>query len=50
MATEQPTMPTLEPSPEPRPPLGSWTRLYGLVLGLLALDILLLYALMRAFA
>lgn len=32
---------------EPPPVLGSWGRLYALVAGLLALDVILLYALVR---
>ena len=32
-------------SAEQRPPLGSWGRLYGLVLGVLAIDLLLLWLL-----
>ena len=33
-----------------RPPLGSWARLYGLVLGALAIEIALLSLLGRAFS
>jgi len=35
---------------EPPPPLGSWGRLYAVVLGVLALMIALLWAVTRAFA
>jgi len=34
---------------EDRPPLGSWPRLYAVVIGLLAVDIALLWLLSRAF-
>jgi len=34
---------------EPRPPLGGWTRVYALVIAELALTIVLLLALTRAF-
>lgn len=36
-------------SPEERPPLGSWKRMYALVLGNLALLILLFYWFTKAF-
>jgi hypothetical protein len=35
--------------PEERPPLGSWTRLYALVLAALGIDVVLLWLLTRAF-
>ena len=38
-------------APEPGPPvLGTWKRIYGLVLGMLLLDILLFYAFGRIFS
>lgn len=37
-------------STEPAPPLGSWPRLYALVLGVLALDLLLLALFTRLFS
>jgi hypothetical protein len=40
-----------KPGPEPGPPvLGTWKRLYALVLGMLLLDILLFYAFGRIFS
>ena len=41
-----------EPEPEPpaeRPPLGSWSRLYAIVIAVLVLDIVLLLALTERF-
>jgi hypothetical protein len=47
MAAEQPGP---DPSTEDiRPPLGSWGRLYALLIGALALEIVLLWVLGRAF-
>ncbi len=37
------------PAEDPRPPLGSWARLYSLVIGVLAVEIVLLWVLSRAF-
>lgn len=38
----EPQGPVNESVKEPRPPLGSWPRLYALVLGMLALEIIAL--------
>lgn len=43
-----PTAPV--PADEERPPLGSWRRLYALVLGELALLVVLFYLFGRAFS
>ncbi len=37
-------------SPEPTPPLGRWRRLYALVIGVLILDIVLLWIFAQVFA
>jgi len=36
--------------PEERPPLGSWPRLYALVIGALVLDVVLFYLFTRTFS
>ena len=38
----EPQGPVTESVTEPRPPFGSWPRLYALVLGMLALEIVVL--------
>jgi hypothetical protein len=45
MAAEQPP----PPAEEIRPPLGTWGRLYALVLGALVVEMAALWALARAF-
>jgi hypothetical protein len=47
MAAEQPA--AAAPDGDVRPPLGTWRRLYALVLGVLALEIILLALVARAF-
>jgi len=37
------------PEEDPRPPLGSWPRLYSLVIAVLVVEIALLWLLSRAF-
>jgi hypothetical protein len=48
MAADAPR-PPLARAEDIRPPLGSWRRLYGLVLGALVLEVGMLWALARAF-
>jgi hypothetical protein len=48
MAAEQPSPTSADPE-DTRPPLGSWGRLYALLLCALATEIALLWALSRAF-
>ena len=48
MAAEKPAT-TAVSGGDIRPPLGTWRRLYALVLGVLALEIVLLALLARAF-
>jgi hypothetical protein len=47
MAAEPPSG---EAEQEVRPPLGTWNRLYALVLGVAVLEVALLWLLARAFA
>ncbi len=48
MAADPPVA-TPVPDGDVRPPLGSWRRLYALVLGVLGLEIILLAVVARAF-
>lgn len=50
MSPETPAdAPENQPPPDESPPLGSWSRMYALVLANLALLIALFYAFTRAF-
>jgi hypothetical protein len=48
MEADQPAAAAV-PDGDVRPPLGTWRRLYALVLGVLALEIVLLALVARAF-
>lgn len=48
MAAERPSAPAAA-SEDVRPPLGSWGRLYTLVLSVLAMEIVALWLVARAF-
>jgi|GEM_PF-4404733 len=48
MAADKPATAAV-PQADVRPPLGTWGRLYALVLGVLAVEIFLLALLARAF-
>jgi hypothetical protein len=48
MAAEPPS--EVDPAEDVRPPLGTWGRLYAVVIGTLVVEIVLLWALSRAFA
>ena len=49
MDTKAPDQIEKQPTEGDRPPLGSWTRIYALVLGNLVVLIVIFYAFTRAF-